>query len=393
VEKKQKIRLPIIEELKKSLTLSPHLIHVILGPRQVGKTTSIHLFLDEQKKEGRKTFYYSADDVFNPSIEWLREIWQEARTHSALLVIDEIQKIEQWSDFVKGLWDEDQRYKRPLQYVFLGSSSLENQKGLSESLAGRFRLLRAHHWNYQESHLAYGLNFEEYLKFGGYPGSYHLLQGDQKGWNDYVKHSLVEAVIEKDILKFHRVKSPALFKQVFELLTHYPAQVVSYTKLLGALQDRGNTDLIKHYIDLFEGAFLFKKLEKFSTNTLKRKSSSPKILPLCPAFYYLTLLDDFSGIERGRAFEVVVGMQLVRSGLDLFYWREGSDEVDFVVKYGRTLWAIEVKSGRFAKEHKGLKAFQKLFPQALVVVIHPENYQTFEDDPFLFLQSFKSTVE
>ncbi|HXH73912.1 MAG TPA: ATP-binding protein [Bacteriovoracaceae bacterium] len=375
------VRLSIIDNLSRNLKEGPEFIQVILGPRQVGKTTSILNFLENEYK-GTYVFA-SADSLFNASTTWLKEKWQEARLGQSLLVIDEIQKIENWSEVVKSLWDEDKRKKSPILCVLLGSSSLELQRGLTESLTGRFQLIQAFHWNFHESQAGYGLSFEEYLKYGGYPGSYSIRKSET--WVSYLKQSIVETVIEKDILLNHSVKSPALFKQAFEIVISYPAQEISYTKLLGQLQDKGNTDLIKHYIKLYEGALLIKALEKFSTNKIKVRSSSPKILPLCPAFYYLNILAEYSPIEKGRVFELIVGAQLVRLGLDLYYWREGSNEVDYVIKRGRKIWAIEVKSGR-KKSSKGLEAFKSNFPSSIGVIITFENYLDFEKDPMTFLE-------
>lgn len=363
-----------------NLKHSSQFIQVVLGPRQVGKTTSILDFL----KTGFKgpSVYASADSVFNATSLWLKEKWQEARGNNALLVIDEIQKVENWSEIIKALWDENKRHPSPLKCVLLGSSSLDLHRGLTESLTGRFQLIPAFHWNFKESNEGYGLTFEEFMKFGGYPGAYPLR--NTEAWYSYVKNSILETVIDKDILKYHTVKSPSLFKQAFEILIAYPAQEISYTKLLGQLQDKGNTDLIKHYIRLFEGAFLIKALEKFSTNAIKVRSSSPKILPLCPSLYFINVLDEYSAQERGRVFELIVGAQLVRMNLNLYYWREGNAEVDFVVKKGRRVWAIEVKSG-VKKSAKGLDLFQKKFKGSKAVIITFENYLEFEKDPMAFL--------
>ena len=230
--------------------------------------------------------------------------------------------------------------------------------------------------------MGYGLSFDNFLHYGGYPGSYELI--GTKDWYDYVKNSIVSTVVEKDSLQFNKVRNPALFRQAFELLISYPAQEISYTKLLGQLQDRGNVELIKHYIDLYEGAYLIKTLEKYSPKATKVKSSSPKIIPLAPALAFLATRAPFSTEERGRVFEALVGAQLLRTGEDLFYWREGDSEVDFVLQKGRALWAIEVKSGR-RKKSTGLDAFKRKFPSARSIVITPDNYESFERDPMGFL--------
>lgn len=378
------INLPFISRLKKNLKATPQFIQVVLGPRQVGKTTTILHYLNQELKE-KDYLYVSAEKHLTPDSDWILQHWQLARADKKLLVIDEIQKIDNWAEIVKKLWDEEKRRPNPIKCILLGSSSLKIQKGLTESLAGRYQLVPAHHWNFNESHESYKIKFDEFVKFGGYPGSYPLIS-QQPEWVNYVKHSIVEAVIDRDILSVHTVKSPALFKQAFELLISYPAQEISFTKLLGQLQDKGNTDLIKYYLTLYEGAYLIKALEKYSTKPLKRKSSSPKILPLCPAFYFLTIQGELSLEEKGRAFELIVGSQLCRLEGELFYWREKGNEVDFVFKQGKKLYAIEVKSGR-KKTNSGMNAFLAKFPNATPIIITPENYQRFESDSVSLLES------
>lgn len=377
------INLSFINTLDHHIKANKGLLQVILGPRQVGKTTTVLKFLHEHYK--KESLYVSADQAFNASAAWITEHWNKAQADGKILVIDEIQKCENWSEAIKGLYDESKRNQKKIRCVLLGSSSLQIQKGLTESLTGRYQLIPAYHWNFAESELGYNLTFDEYLKFGGYPGSYQFR--DSREWESYVKNSIVATVIEKDILQYQNVKSPALFKQAFEILTAYPAQEISYTKLLGQLQDKGNVDLIKYYLQLYEGAFLFKVLEKYSNKTVLTKASSPKILPMAPCLYYLNILDDYSAEEKGRVFEMLVGTQLVRTNEKLYYWREGANEVDFVLKRGRHVWGIEVKSGR-KKSFKGLDAFKKQFKEVKLVVIDQENYFDFEKDPLSFLEKY-----
>lgn len=379
---KKLINLAFTEKIDESLKNKTELLQVVIGPRQVGKTTTILKYLNERYPN--KFLFYSADEVFNASASWILEVWSKARLEKKILVIDEIQKCENWSAVIKKFWDEDKRSKSTFPCILLGSSSLEIQKGLTESLTGRFQLYKAFHWNYEESQSGYGLTFSDYLKIGGYPGSY--LFKDRSDWKKYVKQSIVLTVIEKDILQYNTVKSPALFKQAFEIIMSYPAQEISYTKLLGQLQDKGNTELIKYYLSLYEGAFMVKILEKYSAKKVITKSSTPKILPLAPCLYYLEIFDEYKPEELGRVFELVVGAQLVRTDEPLYYWREGSDEVDFVLKKGRKLYAIEVKSGR-KKSEKGLQKFKAKFPEAKLVLITFENYKIFEKNPMEFLEN------
>jgi len=375
------IYLSFIGELQRNIDSNKGLIQVVLGPRQVGKTTTVLKLIED--RYSKRALYVSTDDVFNPNASWLREQWSEAQSGGKILFIDEIQKLQNWSQSIKALFDESRRQKKITQCVLLGSSSLEIQKGLTESLTGRFQLIRAHHWNFAESKLGYGLTLEEYLKFGGYPGSYQFIKTDSL--IDYIKNSIVSTVIDKDILLYQTVKNPALFRQAFEILISYPAQEISFTKLLGQLQDKGNVEIIKYYISLYEGAFLIKALEKFASKATLKKASSPKILPLAPCLPYLQIRGDYSAAERGRIFESIVGAQLLRTSEELYYWREGKNEVDFILRIGKLLYAIEVKSGS-KKNVGGLERFKEQYPAAKRAVIQVSDYPEFEQDPISFLE-------
>ncbi len=375
------IKLSFIDMLEINLSQNNGLIQVLIGPRQVGKTTTVLHFFKAHFKD--QFLYESADEVFNSTAQWLSELWGRAIHQNKILVIDEIQKCESWAAVIKKLSDASKKEKLKVRCVLLGSSSLEIQKGLTESLTGRFQLIKAFHWNFRESNEGYRLTFKDYLKYGGYPAPYQFK--DRTEWVNYVKNSIVSTVIEKDILQFQKVKSPSLFKQAFEILVSYPAQEISYTKILGQIQDKGNVDLVKYYIALFEGAFLMKALEKYSEKKFKTKSSSPKILLLAPCLYYLNILDDYRPEELGRVFELLVGAQLNRTDQSLYYWREGGDEVDYVLKEGRRIYAIEVKSGR-KKSSKGLLKFKEKFGNSKSVTINLENYFEFEKDPLGFLR-------
>ena len=372
---------PFVAQLEKRLSGETPLIQVLVGPRQVGKTTGIRQLL---ARTPYQSHYANADDLLVTDRSWLLEQWQKAQLQGSgtLLIIDEIQKIPNWSETLKALWD---RNPRMLRVVVLGSSSLQLQTGLTESLAGRFELTRVFHWSYSESKDAFGYDLERFLLYGGYPGSVPY-EEDYDRWYTYLKDSIVEAVIGKDILLNRKVGNPALFRQAFEILCHYPAQEISYTKLLGQLQDRGNTDLIKYYLELYSGAFLVHSLDKYSAKRWLTRSSSPKIIISCPALYTMTLgphvLADPE--RRGRLFELAVGAQLLQLPGELYYWREKNDEVDFVYRYQGKLHAVEVKSGR-KKNAKGLDAFMSNFPDARPVILTPDNFLLFSQNPKQFL--------
>ncbi|RLA60341.1 MAG: hypothetical protein DRQ89_12985 [Epsilonproteobacteria bacterium] len=371
------IRLTFIDQLKEGLDQKNALIQVVVGPRQVGKTTGIQILSKEWEKEGIPFSYFSADEDISQAPSWPLDKWSQAKAKSpsSILIIDEIQKIENWPSIIKMLWDQQQGKKDQIKLILLGSSSLSIQKGLSESLAGRFRLHKVYHWNFAESKNAYNLSFEDYLIFGGYPGSYPYIK-NRDSWLSYIKDSIINPVIGKDILSQSQVKSPALFKQCFDILCSYPSQELSYNKLLGQLQDKGNTDLVKHYIHLFAEAFLITPIFKYSGKKVITRSSSPKILLGCPALYSITLDGELDQKERGRSFELIIGAALNRLPGELYYWRIGNKEVDFIYKFGKKLWAIEVKSGR-KKKVGGLLEFKKHFPQAETLVVTPDNFMDF----------------
>jgi uncharacterized protein len=372
---------PFVARLQERLSAAEPLIQVLIGPRQVGKTTGVRQMMARLPFPAH---YANADDLLSSDRSWLREQWQRAILlgEGALLVIDEIQKVPNWPETIKALWDAQ---PGRIRVVLLGSSALQIQSGISESLAGRFELMRVHHWAFHELQAAFGYDLQRYLRFGGYPGAV-TFEGDADRWYAYMKDAIVEAVIGKDILQHSRVANPALFRQAFEVLCRYPAQEISYTKLLGQLQDRGNTDLIKTYIDLYGGAFLLHALQKYSSKAWLARSSSPKMLPACPALYSMTVGTEapFSPEIQGRAFELAVGAELLQQSGQVSYWRERNDEVDFVYQRQSQLYAIEVKSGRSTRA-KGLDAFCKQNPQAKRVIITPENFALFSTDPKGFL--------
>lgn len=379
------IQASFVDNLSDNVQQSREFLQVILGPRQVGKTTGILEFL---KKSRRPHLYFTADDVFAPTGSWIEEKWQDAvlKSPNCLLAIDEIQKIPNWSSTVKKLWDQQKRTQASqIQLVLLGSSSLHIHEGLKESLAGRFQLIRAHHWDLNRSKKLTGMNIDQFIRCGGYPGSYDLLS-KPKTWEGYIHDSIVETVIGKDILQIARVAKPALFRQTFKILMSCPAQDISYTKLLGQLQDKGNTDLIKHYIELYEAAYLLQSITKFSGKAVLTRASSPKLIPLCGALIDREVFETKTGYSR--AVEAAVGACLIQSGLKVQYWREGDAEVDYITKYEGVLYAIEVKSGR-PRSTKGMGIFTKHFPAARSIYISESNLENFLTDPKTFLQALR----
>ena len=348
-------------------------LHVVAGPRQVGKTTLVQQVMAESE---RPQVFVTADEPALRDTAWLAAQWDRARVlaqdagkQGAVLALDEVQKIPDWSETVKRLWDEDTRHRCPLRVVLLGSAPLLMQRGLSESLAGRFEVLQLPHWSFTEMRTAFGFTLEQYLYFGGYPGAAPLAN-DPERWRRYVLDALVETTIARDVLLLTRVDKPALLRRLFDLGCRYSGQVLSYTKMLGQLHDAGNTTTLAHYLELLAGAGMLTGLSKYSGKAVRSRGSSPKL-----QVFNTALLTAQSGltpaearIDRefwGRLTESAVGAHLANAaasgGCEVFYWREGNREVDFVVRKGRTVVGIEVKSGRAPLAHSGLAAFTEAF--------------------------------
>jgi len=368
---------PIVERILQGFRSDKKLLQIITGPRQVGKTTSAIQIAD--KWEG-PIVNATADSPLPPGPEWVRSQWNLALTRakknsgdktSVLLILDEVQKVKGWSEVIKELWDVECREKRGINVIILGSSSLLLQKGLSESLSGRFFLHRSTHWTFDEMARAFSWDMDQWIFYGGYPGAAPLIENEQI-WSQYVTDSLIETVLAKDVLQLQTVAKPALLRHLFMLAVGHPAQILSYNKMLGQLQDAGNTTTLAHYVKLLESAFLISGLELIKQGISAKRGSSPKLLiwnnSLINAIYgqpFEKIRQDYS--RWGRLVENAVGAHLLNhlAGLPytVSYWRKGALEVDFVVRTPRNLWALEVKSGK-SSNPKGLAAFCSLFPEA-----------------------------
>ena len=298
--------------------------------------------------------------------EWLVRQWDAAREQAersprgSVLVLDEIQKIEGWSETVKGLWDADRIRDCPLRVVILGSAPLLMQSGLSESLAGRFETIRVTHWSFAEMSAAFDFDLSKHLYFGGYPGAASLVR-DPDRWRGYILGALVEPNIERDLLAMTRVDKPALLKRLFQLGADCSGQILSYTKMLGQLHDAGNTTTLARYLDLLASAGLLAGLQKYTGSPASRRASSPKLNVLNTALMAAGSGYSFDEAQADRTFwgrivESAVGAHLfntAESDMRLHYWREGSHEVDFVLRRGSRVVAIEVKRGEERIPHRG----------------------------------------
>lgn len=355
-------------------------IQVLFGPRQVGKTTLIKQVLAAVKQP---YLFATADDIIGTDSVWLRKQWDQARLmcrqqqgSEFLLVIDEVQKIQNWSETVKKEWDMDSFEDRPIKLVLLGSSSLLIQKGLTESLAGRFESIFISHWSYQEMFEAFGWSVDEYIWFGGYPGSASLIN-DEARWKHYVKNSLIDTSLSRDILMLTRVEKPVLLRRLFEIGCSYSAQILSLTKVQGELMEKGNLTTLSNYLALLESAGLLCGLEKYAGDIIRKRSSKPKFQVFNNALLSAQSEHVFAGAKSdgklwGRVYESAVGTHLLNSSYEnnyqLYYWNENSMEVDYILQKGSKVVAIEVKSGKDST-NTGMAIFDSKFhPSSLYTV-------------------------
>ncbi len=362
-------------------------IQVLSGPRQVGKSTLAKQVIDSIDLPHSME---AADSVNPKDTDWIHRVWESARVTMALrgeseriLVIDEIQKIDNWSEAVKKEWDSDTLNRLNLKVILLGSSRLMLKKGLTESLAGRFELIRMNHWDYSEMKEAFGISLDQYIYFGGYPGPAQMLK-DEHRWRKYIKDSLVAPAIEKDVIMTSNIYKPALMKQLFELGCGYSSEIVSLTKIIGQLQDVGNVTTLASYLEILNQCALLTGLQKYANDDARKRNSIPKF-----QVYNNALLTAYKGrsfmADRtdttvwGRWVESAVGTHILSSAEELdyqvYYWRESSrtsggkdNEVDYIINHDGQLAAIEVKSGRRGM-NSGLPIFtEKFHPRRSIVV-------------------------
>lgn len=366
------VRQALFDTLRRRVEEPRRFVQVLAGPRQVGKTTLVRQVLDATKQPSH---YASADEPTLRSPAWLEQQWDLGRLKAreskggALLVLDEIQKISGWSDYVKVLWDTDTHTRLPLRVVVLGSAPLLVQRGLSESLAGRFEVIPAPHWSFSEMREAFGWNAEEFIYWGGYPGAAPLI-GEPERWRRYITESLIETTLSRDLLLLTRVDKPALLRQLFHLACDYSGQILAYQKMLGQLHDAGNTVTLAHYLQLLHGAGMVAGLPKFSGGQVRQRGSSPKLQVLNTALMTAHAGRSFTearqeGNHWGRLVESAIGAHLLNSsmgcGIEVAYWRDRNQEVDFVLRKGKAVVAVEVKSGRGRDVLPGVEAFSRQY--------------------------------
>lgn len=368
------------QTIKARLEEPRRFIQVVMGPRQVGKSTVVRQVLEELDAPFK---LFSADNVPATNSAWVSNCWAATRDlmdmnayKSMILVIDEIQKISNWSEVVKKEWDDDTFHGREIKVLLLGSSRVMLEKGLSESLAGRFEEIRMTHWSYPEMKECFGFSLNQYLFYGGYPGAASLIDYEER-FQQYIQSSIIDASINKDILMDTPIGKPALLRQTFELGAAYSGQILSLNKMLGSLQDAGNTATLSGYLNLLKESGMLCGLQKYSIDTARRKASIPKLQVynnalktiFTPLTFEQAILDRK---EWGHIVESGIGAYIVSQAFtqrfEVFYWRERNDEVDFILRKKGTVIAIEVKSNA-EKSTSGIIKFREMFhPKSAFIV-------------------------
>ena len=350
-------------------------IQVLSGPRQVGKSTLMDQVLEVVTIPHT---LQKADSVNPGDTNWIHRIWESVRLtmrsqgqNEHLLVIDEIQKIHNWSEAVKLEWDWDTSNKVNIKLILLGSSRLMLSYGLNESLAGRFELIRMPHWSYPEMRDAFGFSLDEYIYFGGYPGSAKYIK-DNRRWKNYIRDSIISPAIEKDVILTSNIYKPALMRQVFDLGCNYSAELLSLTKMVAQLQDKGNVTTAASYISILDKCQLLCGLQKYAQDDSRKYNSIPKFQVYNNALLSASRTMAYSSVHQdaelwGRWVESAVGTHFLSKaeelGYKVYYWRERAEEVDFILSYDNKCIAFEVKSGRRAS-NKGLSTFSEQFHPA-----------------------------
>ncbi len=373
---------PFYQKVMQRLEEPRAFMQVLAGPRQVGKSTLAHQVKDSLSFP---SYYASTDGSSSYGSAWIAEQWEVGRLlaqrtdnhQGALLILDEIQKISNWSDFVKKLWDEDTVRQINLKVLLLGSATLLIQTGLGESLAGRFEVVPIPHWSFGECREAFGWTLEQYIYFGGYPGAARLIQ-DQERWSNYIVKSIIDTAISRDIMLMTRIHKPVLLRNVFQLGCHYTGHILSYQQMLGQLQDAGNASTLAHYLELLSEAGLIMGLQKFYTDRLPQKASNPKFqvfnTALTTAQSHLSFGDMQEDPEVwSNLVTCCVGTHLVNSALgskiEVFYWKEGSRTIDFILRKGKVVLTLMVKNTKKEKSFSEVDAFCQLYnPQQNLLI-------------------------
>lgn len=355
-------------------------IKALYGPRQVGKTAMVKEAL---ASSSIPWMYVCAEDLEVADGLWLRKLWEEIRQKAkesdrkeAVIVIDEVQRVDSWNETVKREWETDTFNKTNVKAILISSASHLIQKGLTESLVGKFESMLIPHWSYREMKEEFGWSPEEYMWFGGYPGGIKFME-NESAWKRYIKTSVIDTSISKDILLQIRIDRPSLLRKLFETGSLHSSYVLSLTQVQEGLTERGNLSTLSNYLGLLESTFLMTGLDKYTGERNRKRSSKPKFQLFNNGLFSAQSDKTFHEAKSdpqlwGHVFESAVGTHLLNSSytedFDLYYWFEKRMEVDFIVEKDNRMIVIEVKYDKNAPE-TGLDLFTYKFdPKSIYTV-------------------------
>ena len=357
--------------------LSQPEITILLGPRQVGKTTLLRNLATQAQTQGRKTAFFDLEQPqvladFNlPN----QKIIEKIRQAGDVIFIDEFQYLENASKIFKAIYDAQTKTK----LVCSGSSSLEIHKHLKESLAGRRFLFRIFPLQYAEiKQTDQRHNLETYLQYGGMPALTHTHNEERK---QVTLAELLSAYILKDIKSLVREENIRAFNHLLYLLAQNQGSLISAHSLSKEINMSMNT--LNRYLDIMEQTYVNTRIYSFSTNLGNELKKS------CKSYLYdlgirNVLLKDFSGIhdrsDKGILLESFVFLKLRQSlkpNTELKFWRtKDGAEVDFVLLKNRKPIPIEVKSRLTGLElPSGLKRFLSRYPATKKAFVINENQE------------------
>lgn len=359
--------------LKRMYEKAPNRIQLLVGPRQVGKTT---LLLELEKKFKKRAFYAALDSPESSMPGFWERFWtrvEEAAQSGKTLVVllDEVHGLPNWSLLLKSKWDRIVKDQLPIHIVATGSSALKLSTDSRESLAGRFERLILTHWMLSDFMKAFHLSLAKavdlFIKMGAYPGAFQYISAFSR-WKAYVRDAIVEPAIGRDIMALAPIRRPALLRQVFAICMAAPAQIISLQKIVGQLQDAGAIETVSYYLSLLEEAFLVAAIAKYSPRELRMRSSPPKIIVLSNALMAAMDQNDPPDAKKdpvrfGAWVENACLAKAWNAGQKVTYWREEPFEVDAIVEGSWGKWAIEVKTGHvIPSDLRGLLELTQRYP-------------------------------
>lgn len=368
------------EELRKRLgEAAPGRVQILAGPRQVGKTT---LLLELAQEWGNRAVYAAADAPEAVLPGWWELQWQQAEDRAqgatAVLLLDEIQYLPNWSRMLKAKIDQVYREQRAIHAVATGSSALLVGAGSKETMAGRFERLELRHWPAAEIAQAFDLPLLDVtlktVVMGTFPGAV-AFWNDTTRWRAYIRESIIEPAVGRDILALEVIRKPGLLRQVFAVAAGHPAEVISLQKLRGMLADGRALETIAHYLRVLEQAFLVAPLSKYGARVVRRRAAPPKLVVLNQAIVGALHTGDFPTADAdparwGRWVENACLAHAWNCGQDVSYWREEPLEVDGVIEGTWGKWAVEVKTGRYSvRDLAGLLEFCRRYPEFRPLVV------------------------